>query len=109
MKQIYTRKDLTGTEEEPCGFVVQVCKLCDSRSLADGDLIQHNASCPFGNPLVLAIQSFTMTAPRDVICGACPAKDRPCVVPDWSLESHETLKTTCGRYAVENERIPGEL
>jgi len=105
-KKIYTREDLTRADEDHTGYVVQVCNLCGGESLVDGDMIQHEPSCPFADPAVLAIQGLTMTAPRDVICGDCPAVDRPCVVPDWSLESHETLVSKCGRYSVENDRIP---
>lgn len=80
MSRIYTRADLTSTEEEPCGFVVQVCRLCDSRSLADGDLITHDESCPFAWSAVFAIRGVALTAPRAEICGQCAGS---CVVPDW--------------------------
>ena len=106
-KKIYTREDLTRIEKGPAGFDVLVCCLCGDRGLEEGDMITHEPSCPFASSAVLVIQGLTLTAPRDVICGACPAKDRPCVVPDWKQESHETLLSACGRYSVENdERTP---
>ncbi len=103
--KVYTRADLTRTKEGPCGFAVQVCGLCDGRSLAGDDLIDHDMSCPFGNSFVLAIQGVALTAPREDICGQCPAKDRACVVSDWQASTHQTLMKACGRYAVDDGRI----
>ncbi len=102
-KQVWRREELTREDEGPCGFALTVCNLCGGESLEAETvtLIAHDRDCPLANPDVLGVSVLTMT---NIICEACPARDRPCVVPDWSLETHETLLASCGRYAVENGR-----
>lgn len=108
-KAIYTREDMAGTDEGYCGFVIQVCRLCDGRSLAEGDLIKHDESCPFKWPEVIAVQCVALTKPRGDICTQCAADGREnCVVASlggWKQCSHQKLLESCGRYSVDHGRM----
>lgn len=97
-KKIYTREDLTTHGD---GFAV--CSLCHGRSWETCDDIypdDHEDDCPLANPEVVGVTVFTMTRARDVICGACQGE---CVVPDWSLETHEVLRAKCDRYCAAED------
>ncbi len=104
-KRSYTRADLTRSAES-CGDSWTECALCLGNDL--GDLLgdpSHDEDCPLAKPEVLGIMVTSLSKPRESICGQCPAMDRPCAVPAWREESHETLMIKCGRYAVDSDRV----
>lgn len=101
-KKIYSRKDLVTIDEEPDGFVFATCNLCCGRSLENVKL-DHEADCPLADPEVIGVDVVVRTVPREDICGDCPASGQShCVVADWTLESHEHLRSMCSRYVVED-------
>lgn len=95
-KKTYTRMELTQTA--PPGPQEWLCVLCHGLGYRLTD-IRHADNCPLANAAVLGVDIVVRTAPRQDICGVCPGT---CVVPDWRQESHEYLRTACGRYATED-------
>ena len=105
MSKFYSREDLTRLFVGNCEMTVAMCQLCSGISLEGDDKqeIEHVRGCPLGYPPATGVTVSLCTAPHDDVCEACPASDRPCAVPDWREESHESLQKACGRYAVSVE------